>query len=275
MRHVVRCDELMNVDLDNQLTGAVIGAAIAVHRELGPGLDEAAYEESLSVKLGTLGIGHVCQKPLPLVYKGATLDCGFRLDMLVENRLALELKAVETILPIHEAQLLTYLRLSSLPLGLLINFDVPMLKEGVHRKVLTKPGTPPASLAPSTVAKFDQLSASVLNAAVEVHRALGPGLLRSAYEECFCHELGLRRIRFARRLGVPLQFEGRVLSHHAEIPLFVDGRIPIFCLSVKTLTPLHESRLLARLRQTRNTHGFLLNFNTLTLAQGIRRLTLK
>ncbi len=265
----------MNVDQDNHLTGAVIGAAIAVHRELGPGLDEAAYEESLSVKLGTLGIGHVCQKPLPLVYKGATLDCGFRLDMLVENRLALELKAVETILPIHEAQLLTYLRLSSLPLGLLINFDVPMLKEGVHRKVLTKPGTPPASLAPSTVAKFDQLSASVLNAAVEVHRALGPGLLRSAYEECFCHELGLRRIRFARRLGVPLQFEGRVLSHHAEIPLFVDGRIPIFCLSVKTLTPLHESRLLARLRQTRNTHGFLLNFNTLTLAQGIRRLTLK
>lgn len=264
----------MNLDQDNQLTGAVIGAAIAVHRELGPGLDEAAYEESLSVKLGMLGIGHVCQKPLPLVYKGATLDCGFRLDMLVENRLALELKAVESIQPIHEAQLLTYLRLSSLPLGLLINFDVPLLKDGVHRKILTKPRPPAASRTPSATAEFDQLSVGILNAAVEVHRALGPGLLRSAYEECLCHELDLRRIGFVRRLSVPLQFDGRTLSHHAEIPLFVDGRIPIFCLSVKTLTPIHECRLLARLRQTRSTHGFLLNFNALTLAQGIRRLTL-
>ncbi|HRJ48378.1 MAG TPA: GxxExxY protein [Opitutaceae bacterium] len=263
------------MDQDSQLTGAVIGATIAVHRELGPGLDEAAYEESLSIKLGALGIEHVCQKPQPLLYKGATLDCGFRLDVLVNGRLPIELKAVETILPIHEAQLLTYLRLSSLCLGLLINFNVPVLKDGVRRKVLTRPRAAQPSQTLSTSAELDPLSTSVLNAAMEVHRTLGPGLLRSAYEECLCHELELQQVEFVRRHGVPLYFEGRPLNHHAEVPLFVDDRVPVICLSVDTLTPLHESRLLALLRQTHSAHGFLLNFNALTLAKGIRRLTLK
>jgi GxxExxY protein len=223
----------MHVDQDCQLTGAVIGAAIAVHRELGLGLDEAAYEESLSIKLGALGIERVCQKPQPLIYKGAALDCGFRLDVLVNGRLPIELKAVETILPIHEAQLLTYLRLSSLPLGLLINFDVPVLKDGVRRKVLTRPRAAQPSQALSTGAEFDPLSTSVLNAAMEVHRTLGPGLLRSAYEECLCHELELQQIEFVRRHGVAINFEGHMLTHHAEIPLFVGGQIPVFCLSVE------------------------------------------
>jgi GxxExxY protein len=100
----------MNVDQDNQLTRTVIGAAITVHRLLGPGVDELAYEEALSTELTDLALAHERQKPLPIVYKGVTLDCGFRLDLLVEDRLPLELKAVETILPIHEAQLLTYMR---------------------------------------------------------------------------------------------------------------------------------------------------------------------
>ena len=89
----------MNVDRDNQLTGTVIGAAITVHRALGPGVDEPAYEEALSAELTELALAHERQKPLPIVYKGMTLDCGFRLDLLVEDRLPLELKAVETILP--------------------------------------------------------------------------------------------------------------------------------------------------------------------------------
>jgi GxxExxY protein len=271
---MVRSIQPMNVDQDNQLTGLVIGAAIAVHRELGPGLDEAVYEESLSAKLGTLGIAHVCQNPLPLIYKEAQLDCGFRMDLLVEDRLPIELKAVESLLPIHDAQLLTYLRLSNLPLGLLVNFDVPVLRDGVRRKILTKPRPTPASPTPFTIGDFDPLSTSLLSAAVEVHRALGPGLLRSAYEECLCHELRLRRINYTRQHRVPLRFEDRLLSHHAEVPLFVDNTIPVFCLSVAALTPLHESCLLARLRQTHSPHGFLLNFNALTLSQGIRRLTL-
>jgi GxxExxY protein len=103
----------MAINEDNQLTGAVIGAAIAVHRELGPGIEEAACERALSLKLSSLGIPHECQRPLPLLYKGALLDCGYRLDVVVENRLPLELKSVEYVLPIHHAQVLTYMRLGS------------------------------------------------------------------------------------------------------------------------------------------------------------------
>ena len=133
----------MDVDADHQTTGAVIGAAIAVHRELGPGLDEKAYEASLALKLHSLHIAHTCQAPLRIDYRGASLDCGYRYDLLIDARLPIELKAVEQILPIHQAQLLTYMRMGSHPLGLLINFDVPVLKEGIQRMALTR--LPPAA----------------------------------------------------------------------------------------------------------------------------------
>lgn len=264
----------MNVDEDTQLTGHVIGAAIAVHRKLGPGLDEAAYEQALSARLVTLRVAHVCQKALPLTYKGVTLDGGFRLDVLVEDRLPVELKAVETLLPIHEAQLLTYLRLHGQPLGLLINFEVVTLVEGIRRRVLTKPAPAIVPSRPEAVPRFDPLSGELLHAAIEVHRTLGPGLIRSVYEACLCHELGLRRIPFTRQHRIPLSFEGVTLTRQAEIPLLVADNIPVFCLSVARLTKLHESRLLARMRQARSPHGFLLNFNASTLVQGVRRLTL-
>ena len=236
-------------------------------------MDEAAYEEALSAKLTDLALAHERQKPLPVVYKGVTLDCGFRLDVLVEDRLPLELKAVETVLPIHEAQLLTYLRLGNYALGLLINFEVALLKEGLRRMALTNPRLPSASSPAELRNGFDPLSAELLHAALEVHRALGPGLLRSAYEECLCQELSLRSLAFERACQVPLRFEGHELERCAEIPLVVAGEVPVFCLSVASLTPLHEARLLARLRQTDWSYGFLLNFNAQTLAQGIRRLT--
>lgn len=267
--------KLMNVDQDCQLTGVVIGAAIAAHRELGPGLDEAAYEQALSARLTTLRVAHTCQKPLPLIYKGATLDAEFRLDVLVDSRLLIELKAVETLLPIHEAQLLTYMRLSKLPLGLLINFDVAVLKEGIRRRVLTHPKEIPISSVADIRDGFDPLSAELLHAASEVHRTLGPGLLRSAYEECFCYELSRRRIDFVRKHQVPLHFEGTEILPRAEIPLLVAGQIPVFCLAVAQLTKLNEIRLLARMRQVQSPYGFLLNFNSPILAQGIRRLTSK
>jgi GxxExxY protein len=264
----------MNVDEDNQLTGAVIGAAIAVHRALGPGVDEAAYEEALSTKLTGLGFAHERQKPLPIVYKGETLDCGFRLDLLVEHRLPLELKAVEAILPIHEAQLLTYMRLGQHPLGLLVNFEVALLKDGLRRMVFSKASLPSSSSPADLHDGFDPLSAELLHAAVEVHRALGPGLLRSAYEQCLCQELSSHGLEFKRACKIPLRFEDRQLTRSAEVPLVVAGRIPVFCLSVASLAPLHEARLLARLRQGEWPYGFLLNFNVPALDQGIRRLTL-
>ncbi|WP_371322009.1 GxxExxY protein [Thermoleptolyngbya sichuanensis] len=120
------------MELD-EISGQVIGAAIAVHRELGPGLLESAYEACLVHELRQRGVQIEQQIPQPVIYKGLQLECGYRLDLLVENRVIVELKAVETLLPIHEAQLLTYLKLRQLRLGLLINFNVPILKRGIKR----------------------------------------------------------------------------------------------------------------------------------------------
>ena len=265
----------MDVDQDSQLTGAVIGAAIAVHRELGPGADEPAYEEALSVRLTSDGVPHRCQKPLPLIYKEVKLDCGFRMDVLVEGRLPLELKAVETVLPIHEAQLLTYLRLGKYPLGLLMNFDVPVLKDGVERKALTRPRSVPRRSSVGLRDGFDALSADILHGAVEVHRELGPGLLRSAYEEALCYELTQRGIPYQRECRLPLSFGGRALRTSVKVPLVVAEQVPVLCLSVNRLTRLHSARLRSRLRQGNWPYGFLLNFNANTLKQGIRRVALR
>ncbi len=115
------------------LTGAVIGAAVEVHRHLGPGLLESAYEACLAYELGQQSIGYRLQVPLPVRYKGVSLDCGYRIDVAVEDRLLLELKAVEQVSPIHTAQILTYMRLASIDTGLLINFNVTRLIDGVQR----------------------------------------------------------------------------------------------------------------------------------------------
>jgi GxxExxY protein len=119
----------------NQLTERVIGACIEIHRTLGPGLLESAYEECLCHELRLAGLGFERQRPLPVAYKGVQLDCGYRLDLVIEEKLIVELKAVQELLPIHEAQLLTYLKLSGLTVGLLINFNVPVLRRGIRRLV--------------------------------------------------------------------------------------------------------------------------------------------
>lgn len=119
----------------DQLSHRVIGAAIEVHRHLGPGLLESAYESCLVFELKHLGVKVEEQKPLPVVYKEVRLDCGYRLDLVVENEIIVEIKAVEKLLPIHEAQLLSYLRLAHKRVGLLMNFHVPVLKNGLKRIV--------------------------------------------------------------------------------------------------------------------------------------------
>jgi GxxExxY protein len=119
-----------------ELSGAVRGAAIEVHRVLGPGLLESAYEACLCHELQLRQIPFQRQIELPVEYNGIALDCGYRIDVLVDEKIVLELKAVETLRPIHEAQLMTYLKLSRKKLGLLINFNVPLLKDGVKRIVL-------------------------------------------------------------------------------------------------------------------------------------------
>ena len=120
---------------ENALSNKIIGAAIEVHRVLGPGLLESAYEECLCRELSLRDIKFERQKSLPVAYKGVNLDCGYRLDILVEQLVILELKAVSRIEPIHEAQLLTYLKLAGLKPGLLLNFNVPVMKSGIRRIV--------------------------------------------------------------------------------------------------------------------------------------------
>jgi GxxExxY protein len=120
---------------DKQLTHEIIGAAIAVHKELGPGLLEAVYEECLSHELQLRGLQFERQKPIPVVYKAAKLDCGYRADVVVCGRVIVEIKAIAAIAPIHDAVMLTYLRLSGCKIGLLINFHSPVLKDGIRRYV--------------------------------------------------------------------------------------------------------------------------------------------
>jgi GxxExxY protein len=122
-----------NIEEINQLTEAIIGAAIQVHRALGPGLLESAYEACMIYELTERGIRVEQQKPLPVIYRGVKLDCGYRLDLLVQNQVIVEIKAVDEILPIHRAQLLSYLKLSGVRVGLLINFNVKLLKHGLER----------------------------------------------------------------------------------------------------------------------------------------------
>jgi GxxExxY protein len=123
----------------NKLTEAIIGAAIAVHRELGPGLLESAYEACLIFELAERGFQLERQKELPVVYKGVRIDCGYRMDVVVEDRVVLELKAVERLEPIHEAQLMSYLKLSGKHVGLLINFNVTQMTKGIKRRVMQLP----------------------------------------------------------------------------------------------------------------------------------------
>lgn len=119
------------------LTDQVIGAAIEVHRALGPGLLESAYEECLCAELRNQDLHFQRQVPLPVSYKSVHLECGYRIDVVVEDQLIPELKTVEKILPIHDAQLLTYLKLSSMQTGLLLNFNTALLKDGIKRMVLS------------------------------------------------------------------------------------------------------------------------------------------
>lgn len=120
---------------ENDITQEVIGAAIKVHKELGPGLLESAYQECLHYELIQLGLLVEKEKPLPLIYQDVKLDCGYRIDLFIENKVVIEIKAVDQLNDIHLAQILTYLKLSKSKIGLLVNFNVTQLTKGVKRVI--------------------------------------------------------------------------------------------------------------------------------------------
>jgi GxxExxY protein len=132
---------------ENELTDKIIRAAIEVHRHLGPGLLESAYEECLCYEFSQMSLPFERQVHLPVVYKGVRLDCGYRMDLVVADLVVVEIKTVDAFSPIHSARLLTYLKLSGKPIGLLLNFNVPVLKEGLKRMVnrYARPLSPPIS----------------------------------------------------------------------------------------------------------------------------------
>jgi GxxExxY protein len=212
-------------NLGSDLTGQVIGAAIAVHREFGPGLDEADYERALHLELLAMGIEHECQVPLPLIYKGTKLDCGYRMDLVVAGWLLLELKAVEKLHPLHEAQLITYLRLARLKLGLLMNFGSLVLRDGIVRRAnssasepkLYAPGIPP-------VRRWMIVPRSHGCRASRCSMFSGTGLLRSAYEAALAHELKLRGLKVEQRLPVNLLYREQLIPSAKELPMVVEGR---------------------------------------------------
>ncbi len=120
----------------DELSNQVIGCALEVHRNLGPGLLESTYEQCLAYEMKAAGMAFKLQYPLPVQYKNIKLDCGYRIDALVDTSIIIELKSVDKILPIHKAQLLTYMKLADISIGLLINFNVKYLKDGIKRMVL-------------------------------------------------------------------------------------------------------------------------------------------
>ena len=126
----------------NKITETIIGAAIDVHRALGPGLLESAYEACMVYDLIQVGMKVEQQKPLPVVYRGVKLECGYRLDLMIENEVVVEIKSIDKLLPIHKAQLMSYLKLADCKVGLLINFNVEILKDGIQRVVNNFPDSP-------------------------------------------------------------------------------------------------------------------------------------
>jgi GxxExxY protein len=136
MNRPLTAEEAESVKNLNQLTDTIIGAAMEVHRGLGPGLLESSYEMCLCRELSIRGIPFERQVPIPVEYKGVKLDCGYRADIVVDGAILVEIKAIDSLLPIHDAQLLSYLKLGGWKIGLLINFNVELLKHGLRRRVL-------------------------------------------------------------------------------------------------------------------------------------------
>ena len=123
----------------DDITPRIIGALIEVHRALGPGLLESAYESCVCAELAARGLRFTRQQPLRIAYKGVVVDCAYRLDLVIESQVLVELKAVDELLPLHNAQVITYLRLAALPIGLLVNFNVPYLRQGLRRLTPSPP----------------------------------------------------------------------------------------------------------------------------------------
>ncbi len=279
----------------NELKHQIIGAAIEVHRELGPGKPEMAYESALTQELSARGIAHQAQKPVPVIYKGVKLECGYRLDVLVADTVVVEAKAGEAVIPVHRAQVLTYMKLGGWKIALLLNFNVAILKKGIERFILGSlrdqigsvgANHSPVEAVPDESRAFllagsnsgdpdaERLAREVIAAARAVDSELGPGLLPSSYEASLCHELLLRGVPFECKRPLRLTYNGAMLPVSDEVRLLVGGRVVVIPRAVVALEPVHEAALLSQLRLGGWKLGLLINFNSIRLKEGLRRIVL-
>ncbi len=258
----------------NDITHAIIGAAINVHREIGPGQAEVLYEDALEVVLRSRDLGFRRQQGLPVHYKGVKLDCGFRPDFIVENTVVVEGKAVEVGHPVFDAHVRTYQRLGGWPLGLLLNFNVPVLKEGVSRFIIDPVefrSAVDSSAELGRTPRNEDLVGRIIGAAIEVQRLLGPGLLNSAYTACFLHELGLAGLHFESGREVKAMFQGQTLGHPAELELVVENTVLVGVKTVPKVLPVHESQVRSQMRLGDLSVGLLLNFHASRLVDDLKR----
>lgn len=257
----------------NDITHEIIGAAIEVHRAIGPGQDEVLYEDAMEMALDLRGLRFHRQRPLPVHYKGVKLDCGFRPDFVVEQTVVAECKSVELVHPVFEAQTRTYQRLGGWPLGLLLNFNVPLMKDGVSRFIVDPSEFRSEGSSSTEMGRTqrEDVIESIIGAAIEVHRHLGPGLLHSVYEACLRHELTLAALSFESGRRVDAVFQGTRLPHRAELELLVADRILVSTLSVPEILPLHEAQVRSQMHLANLQVGLLLNFHAKRLVDGLRR----
>lgn len=261
----------------NEVTREIIGAAIDVHRELGPGHNEILHEDALEVSLKARGLRFRRQPALPVVYKGVKLDCGFRPDFVVEDCVVAECKSVETLHSVFAAQVRTYQRVGGWRLGLLLNFNVHLMKEGISRFTIDpiefrtdvasacETGTAPGELEADPVTE-------IIGAAIEVHRHLGMGLLNSVYTACLLHELNLRGLKFSEKHSMPVSIQGTLLAHPATLGLIVEKVVSVIILSVPKILPVHEAQARSQMRLGNLQTAILLNFHENRLIDGLRRL---
>ena len=259
----------------NEITHAIIGAAMEAHREIGPGQDEALYEDAMEISFQSRSLRFRRQPPLPVHYKGVKLDCGFRPDFVVEETVVAECKAVELVHPVFEAQVRTYQRLGGCLLGLLLNFNVPVMKEGISRSIVNatefRDGQDLSTEMRRTQSKDDVLG-MIIGAAIEVHRRLGAGLLNSVYAACFQHELSMAGLKFEKGRQVDAFFQGTKLSHPAKLGLVVEGNVLVAVLSVPKVQPVHEAQARCEMRLGEFPAGLILNFHARRLADDLKRL---
>ncbi len=274
---------------ENEIATQVVDAAYKIHTRFGPGLLEFAYEKMLEYELKKRGLPVVCQKPAPIVYEDVTLEAGYRIDVMVADKVILELKAIAQTAPVHKKQVLTYLRLADKRLGLLLNFGEALIKTGITRiannledgSSRQKSGTKRKENLQELYAlavwrdlssKEDKIARQIVEAAYKIHSMFGPGLLASAYETMLAYELKNRGLQLACQQTIPIVYEEISIEMGCRADVIVENKVIVRLQSVERSIPLYKKQVLTQLKSADKRLGLLINFGKLFIKDGISRV---